>query len=200
MIVFVASLLILGLDGLIPLGLLLAFSTDSDEEQTGRSVILTPRNLGLAAAMMAAFAWFWLWHLDLSELMLVVIAGALIALPLALQDSAADVARDRTVVVTKRSLILAVWGLVVFVDLYYAYGTELQSAYRRCVSSCLSPWSHRGCGALTGGGSSSDCSATPFAGRCEPTSLRASTSGCAAGCSGESWPPVACTSRGSGSP
>ena len=67
----VASLLVLGLDGLIPFGLLLAFSTDADEEESGRSVILTRRNLGLAAAMVAAFAWFWLWHLDLTESMLV---------------------------------------------------------------------------------------------------------------------------------
>ena len=51
--VFVAALLVIGLDGLIPFGLLLAFSTDSDEQETRRSVILTPRNLGLAAAMVA---------------------------------------------------------------------------------------------------------------------------------------------------
>jgi hypothetical protein len=43
--VFVAALLVIGLDGLIPFGLLLAFSTDSDEQETRRSVILTPRNL-----------------------------------------------------------------------------------------------------------------------------------------------------------
>ena len=49
-VVFVAALLVLGLDGLIPFGLLLAFSTDSDEEAR-RSVILTRSNLGLAAAM-----------------------------------------------------------------------------------------------------------------------------------------------------
>jgi anti-sigma factor RsiW len=51
--VFVAALLVIGLDGLIPFGLLLAFSTDSDEQETRRSVILTPRNLGLAAAKVA---------------------------------------------------------------------------------------------------------------------------------------------------
>jgi hypothetical protein len=39
--VFVAALLVIGLDGLIPFGLLLAFSTDSDEQETRRSVILT---------------------------------------------------------------------------------------------------------------------------------------------------------------
>ena len=76
----------------------------------------------------AAFAWFWLWHLDLTESTLVLIAGALIALPLALQESAGDAARDRTVAVTKRSLILAIWGLVVFVYLYYALRAELQHA------------------------------------------------------------------------
>ena len=76
-VVFVAALLDpeFGMLGLIPFGLLLAFSTGSDEERTSRSVILTGRNLGLAAAMVAAFGWFWLWHLDLAESMLVAIAG-----------------------------------------------------------------------------------------------------------------------------
>jgi ferric-dicitrate binding protein FerR (iron transport regulator) len=59
-VVFIAALLVLGLYGLIPFGLLLAFSTHSDEEGTRRSVNLTRRNLGLAAAMVLAFAWFWL--------------------------------------------------------------------------------------------------------------------------------------------
>ena len=86
-VVFIAALLVLGPYGLIPFGLLLAFSTDSDEDGTRRSVILTRRNLGLAAAMVLAFAWFWLWQLDLPESTLVVIGGALIALPLALQES-----------------------------------------------------------------------------------------------------------------
>ena len=39
--------------------------------------------------MVAAFAWFWLGYVDLPASTLVVIAGALIALPLALQESAA---------------------------------------------------------------------------------------------------------------
>ncbi len=84
--------------------------------------------------MVAAFAWFWLWHLDLTESTLVVIAGVLIALPLALQESASDAARGRTVAVTKRSLILALWGLVVFVYLYYETG-RASMGWRRCVSS-----------------------------------------------------------------
>ena len=88
-VVFIAALLDpdLGKFGLIPFGLLLAFSVDSDEPESRRSVILTRRNVGLAAAMVAAFGWFWLWHLDLAESTLVAIAGVLIALPLALQES-----------------------------------------------------------------------------------------------------------------
>jgi len=131
-VVFVAALLVLGLDGLIPFGLLLAFSTDADEGETRRSVSLTPRNLGLAAAMSAAFAWFWLWHLDLTESTLLLIAGALMALPLALQTCANDAA-PHTIVVTKRSLILAIWGLVVFVDLHYAYGQSFNELTAVCV-------------------------------------------------------------------
>ena len=137
-VAFIAALLVLGLHGLIPLGLLLAFSVDSDEEETRRSVILTRRNLVLAGAGMAAFVWFWLWHLDLPESALVVIGGALIALPLALQDSAGDAAHDHTIVVTKRSLILALWGLVVFVYLYYALGYSFLEMTAVCVVLPLS--------------------------------------------------------------
>lgn len=117
-IVFVAAVLILGMDGLIPFGLLLAFSVDSDDEEASRSVVLTPRNLGLAAAMVATFACFWLWQLDLTAATLVVIGGALIAMPLALEESDSGAARGGTVAVTKRSLILGLWGLVVFAYLY----------------------------------------------------------------------------------
>ena len=119
---FFFSVFILGPIGLIPFGLLLAFSADTDEEEIGRSVILTPRNVGLAAAMMAAFTLFWVGYADLTASTLVVIAGALIAFPLALQESAGHAARDRTIVVTKRSLILALWGLVIFAYLYQERG------------------------------------------------------------------------------
>src|SRR3954463_4580436 len=149
-VVFIAALLVLGLDGLIPFGLLLAFSTDSDEEKARRSVILTRRNLGLAAAMVLAFAWFWLWQLELPESMLVVIAGALIALPLALQESARVAARDRTVVVTKRTLILALWGLVVFVFLYYEYGQSFNMLAAVCLVLPLGLAASRAWGARRG--------------------------------------------------
>ncbi len=125
MAAFLAAVLVVGPIGLIPFGLLLAFSTGSDEEGTGRSVILTPRNVGLAAATMAAFAWFWLGYGDLPASTLVVIAGAVIAIPLALQESAGHAAGDRKIVVTKRSLILALWGLVVFAYLYQERGVWL---------------------------------------------------------------------------
>ncbi len=128
---FVAALLAFGLDGLIPFGLLLAVSTD--EEEARRSVALTPRNLGLAAVMSAGLALFWLWHYDLPESMLVVIGGTLIALPLALRDSGDRAASDRTVAVTRRSLILPIWGLVVFVYLYCAYGQSLNMLITVCL-------------------------------------------------------------------
>jgi murein DD-endopeptidase MepM/ murein hydrolase activator NlpD len=149
-VVFIAALFVLGPYGLIPFGLLLAFSTDSDEEGTGRSVILTRRNLGLAGAMVLAFAWFWLWQLDLPESTLVVIGGALIALPLALQESRGAAARDRRVAVTKRSLILALWGLVVFVFLYYEYGQSFNMLAAVCVVLPLALAASRAWGAPRG--------------------------------------------------
>ena len=71
-----ASLLVLGMAGLIQFGLLLAFSTGSNEDENGRSVISTRRNLGTVAVMVAAVVWFWLWHLDLTEPMKVVMTQA----------------------------------------------------------------------------------------------------------------------------
>jgi len=128
-----AALLVVGLEALIPFGILVAFIANSNEDASGRSVTVTPRNLGLAAAMAAAFAGFWLWHLDLTESTLVLLGAALMALPLALQDSDVDAAAGRTVVVTKRSLILAVWGLAMFVGLYYAYGQSINMLATVCV-------------------------------------------------------------------
>ena len=66
--VFVAALLGLGTDALVTFGLLLAFSTDIDEEESGRAVVATPRNVALAAVMVAGFAWFWVERLALTEL------------------------------------------------------------------------------------------------------------------------------------
>ena len=149
-IALVAAVMVLGPFGLIPFGLLLAFSTDSDEAETRRSVRFTPRNLGLAAAMMALFAWFWLWHLELTPSTLVAIAGALIAMPLALQDSAGDAARDRTIVVTKRSLILAIWGLVTFAYLFFDRGVWPYAVAVVCVVLPLVVAASRAWGARRG--------------------------------------------------
>ena len=147
-VAFVAAVLGLGLDGLIAFGLLLAFSTGSDEDEARRSVIVSPRNLGLAVVMVAAFAYFSLWHLDLTAPTLAVLAGGLIALPLALQESSRG--RHRTIAVTKRSLILALWGLVVFVSLFYARGKWFDALTAVCVLLPLSLAASRAWGARRG--------------------------------------------------
>jgi murein DD-endopeptidase MepM/ murein hydrolase activator NlpD len=134
-IAFGAAVFFLGLLGLIPFYLLLAFSTNPDDEAPWRSARPTLRNLGLAAAMAAAFAWFWLGYSDLDTSTLVMIGGALIALPLALQESArdtGDTARHRTIAVSKRSLVLALGALVVFVYLYQDSGLWLYALAAVC--------------------------------------------------------------------
>lgn len=137
-VAFGAAVFFLGLEGLIPFYLLLAFSTDSDDEAPSRSVRPTPRNLALAAAMAAAFAWFWLGYSDLDTLTLVMIGGALIALPLALQESTeatgdtGDTGRHRTIAVSKRSLVLTLGALVVFVYLYQDSGLWLYGLAAVC--------------------------------------------------------------------
>lgn len=148
--VLIAALLVLGLDGLIPFGPLLAFSVDSDGEETRRSVVLSPRNLGLAAAMLAALAWFSLWYLDLTGSTLVLIAGVLMALPLWLQESTGDATHESTVAVTKRSLILALWGLVTFVHLYYVRGETFSQLVGVCVILPLALAASRAWGARRG--------------------------------------------------
>ena len=82
--------------------------------------------------MVAAFAWFWLWHLQLTESTLLLTAGTLIVLPLTLEESESP-ARERTVSVTRRDLVLALWALVVLVDLYYAYGQSLNVLMATCI-------------------------------------------------------------------
>ena len=86
-LVFAAALLDLGLDGLIPFGLLVAFGLGSGDVDARRSVVLSRRNVAVSAVMVAAFAWFWLWHLQLTESTLLLTAGSLIVLPLTLQES-----------------------------------------------------------------------------------------------------------------
>jgi murein DD-endopeptidase MepM/ murein hydrolase activator NlpD len=136
-VVLVATLLLdprLGMIGLVPFGLLLALGSDANEAGPGRSVILSARNLGLAAAMAASFGWFWLWHLDLSASTLVAIAGVLIALPLALQETSARRAGcERTVVVTRRSLILGLMALVTFTYVYQDRGVWFFGLAAVCV-------------------------------------------------------------------
>ncbi len=148
-LVFGAALLGLGLDALIPFGLLLAFSTGSPRLEVTRSVRFSRRNVAVFAVMVVAFAWFWLWHLQLTESTLVVIAGLLTALPLTLQESE-DPARARTVSVTQRDLILAVWVLLVLVGLYYAYGQSLNVLVAVCIVLPLVLAASRALGARRG--------------------------------------------------
>ena len=194
--VLVAAVLVLGLDGLIPFGLLLVFSADPDDSGR-RSVILTRRNLGVAAVMALAFAWFWLWHVDLTESMQVLIGGALIALPLALQDPAGHAATDAP---SRSPNAASSWPS----GGWWSSSTSTTptdragTCWRRCASSCRSSWRRPGHGAPAAGGSSSGCSATRSAEGCDPTWCRPSTSGCAARFSVEWWPPEARITRGSG--
>jgi hypothetical protein len=148
-VVFAASVLFLGLEGLLPFGLLLAFSIDTDDE-TSRSVLLTPWNLGLAVAMLTAFAGLWLWYPDLPTSALVVIAGAVIALPLGLEESADDAAQERRIAVTKRGLILSLLGLVIFVYLYQDRGAWLNGLALVCVVLPLALAMSRGWAARRG--------------------------------------------------
>ena len=131
--VLVAALAGLGPDALVAFGLLLAFSADIDEEDSGRAVVATPRNIALTAVMGAVFAWFWVERLALSDLGLLVVGAALIAMPLALQEAPAGPARRRAVWVTRRNLVLAVSGAVIFVYLYFAYGENFNMLVTTCV-------------------------------------------------------------------
>ena len=132
-VALVGSVLGLGLDGLILFGVLLAFSTDPDEPGRTRSVVVTGRNLAVAAIMGVLFVWFWRGHLDLTESTRMAIAGALVALPLALDQSASEAPSRRTIALTRRSLVLATWALVIFVELYFANGKWLDASVALCV-------------------------------------------------------------------
>jgi hypothetical protein len=131
--VLVAALLGLGTDALVAFGLLIAFSADIDEDESGRAVVATPRNIALVAVMGAVLAWFWVQRLALTELGILVVGAGLIALPLALQDAVAAPERRRAVWATRRSLVLAISGAVIFLDLYYAYGEN----FNMLVATCL---------------------------------------------------------------
>ena len=131
--VFVAAVLGLGPDALVAFGLLLAFSADIDEEESGRAVVATRRNMALAAVMVVTFAWFLVERLSLTDLGILLVGAALIAMPLALQDDVVAPERSRAVWVTRRSLVLAVSGAVVFVNLYFAYGENFNMLVATCV-------------------------------------------------------------------
>ena len=113
-LLFGAALLASGLDGLIPFGLLLAFSTDSPRREITRSVTLSRRNLAVFAVMASALTWFWLWHGQLTVPTLLMTAGLGIALPLTLEDSEAPAHGEPS----RSPIVVSSWhlGLVVLVD------------------------------------------------------------------------------------
>ncbi len=132
-VTLVGAVLGLGLDGLIVFGLLIVLGADPDEPGVFRSVAASWRNRAVAALMGCMFGWFWLAHADLAASSRMTIAGALVALPLTLAQPAADVATGRTVSLTSRNLVLGIWALVVFVEVYYEYGKWLDSLVAICV-------------------------------------------------------------------
>ena len=117
-----------------------------------RSVILTWRNLGLAAAMVAAFAWIWLWHGDLPE---VDAHGdrrcADRPPPGASRSRAGHAARHQHDRVAKRGLILALCGLVTFAYVYLDRGVSFFGLAGGLGASCLWHWRCRGAGAPAAG-------------------------------------------------
>lgn len=132
----VGSVLGLGLDGLIVFGLLIAIGASPDEPGATRAasgVAVTRRNLAVAALMGSLFAWFWLAHADLAASSRMTIAGALVALPLTLAQPEGVVAAGRTISLTRRSLVLGIWALVIFVEVYYEYGKWLDAMVALCV-------------------------------------------------------------------
>lgn len=129
----VGSVFGLGLDGLIIFGVLLVFSADPDEPGDNRSVTATMRNLALAALMGALLVWFWRSYPDVTQSVRMAIGGVLVALPLALEQSTSEAANRRTIALTTRSLILATWALVVFIELYHAIGKWLDATIAVCV-------------------------------------------------------------------
>ena len=112
--------------------------------------------------MVAAFGCFWLWHLQLTELTLLLTAASVIALPLALQESDPPTGRERGVSVTRRDLILAIWALVVLVDLHYAYGQSLNVLIAVCLALPLVLTASRAVACTTGARSSWGSCDTPF--------------------------------------
>lgn len=150
-VALVGAVLGLGLDGLILFGVLLAFSTGPDEPGPAPGFEATTRNVTVAALMGAGLAVFWLARLDLPDATRLSIAGAMIALPLALVPSTDGAAARRTVVLTRRSLVLATWALVVFAEIYDAYGKWPDSMVAVCVVFPLCVAAARALAARRGG-------------------------------------------------
>jgi hypothetical protein len=81
---FLGGLFLVGPWALVLFGPLLALGSDDDHGDADVAVSRSRLNLGVSAATTVAFAWFVLRYQDLTESTTVVLAGALIAVPLVL--------------------------------------------------------------------------------------------------------------------
>jgi hypothetical protein len=116
--VFFVSVFGAGVAGLIPLGVLVALMASPDGGPHPRVIAATRRNFALASAMFAATLYFWLAYPELSERSLTVLGGIALVLPLAMQERSGREGTVYRVVLTRRSLIFATWGLLIFFALY----------------------------------------------------------------------------------
>ena len=101
--------------------------------------------------------------------------------------------------VTKRSLILALWGLVIFVYLHYARGQSFNELAAVCVVVPLALAGSRAWRARRGQ-IEFGLLRHPLRREVRAHLVQALNVWLSAGCSAESWPPVARTSHGSASP
>ena len=123
LVVLAATALVVGPVGVLPLGLLIAYIADADETVPSRSIAHTRRNLALAASGLVVLA-----ELALDPAYLERLPGAAfsllfvapLVLPLALQQSADrdSPAPARAPALTRRSLGVALWGVLLFVVAY----------------------------------------------------------------------------------
>lgn len=95
-----------------------------DGSLAGRSIARTTRNLVLGAVGLVLLGYFAVEFDALTYSVGVLLAGVLFVIPFAFKQTPAGEGRAgaRAVTITRRSLVMAVWGLVLFIALYQADG------------------------------------------------------------------------------
>lgn len=116
--VFSTAAFTAGVLGLIPLGILLALIAGPDGDPNGRVVATTRRNLAPAIAMFTAILCFWMGYTVIGQMSLTLLGGIALVLPFAMQERAGSAGGVRRVVLTRRSLVLANWAVLIFLALY----------------------------------------------------------------------------------